>query len=75
MSDERATIVIIGAGFGGIEAAKELRRASVEVTSSTGRTIIALNRCYIRSQLRHSLQLTWPSQSGTYFASIRTRQC
>ena len=32
MSDERAKVVIIGAGFGGIEAAKELRRASVEVT-------------------------------------------
>ena len=32
MSDERAKVVIVGAGFGGIEAAKELRRASVEVT-------------------------------------------
>src|SRR6476660_467346 len=32
MSDERAKVVIIGAGFGGIEAAKELHRASVEVT-------------------------------------------
>src|SRR5690242_2130114 len=32
MSDERAKVVIIGAGFGGIEAAKELRRAPVEVT-------------------------------------------
>ena len=32
MSDERAKVVIIGAGFGGIEAAKELRRASVELT-------------------------------------------
>src|SRR5689334_21017923 len=32
MSDQRSKVVIIGAGFGGIEAAKELRRASVEVT-------------------------------------------
>jgi NADH:quinone reductase (non-electrogenic) len=32
MSDERAKVVIIGAGFGGIEAAKELRGASVELT-------------------------------------------
>jgi NADH dehydrogenase len=32
MSDERAKVVIIGAGFGGIEAAKALRGASVEVT-------------------------------------------
>jgi len=32
MSDERAKVVIIGAGFGGIEAAKALRRAPVEVT-------------------------------------------
>ena len=32
MSGEQAKIVIIGAGFGGIAAAKELRRASVEVT-------------------------------------------
>jgi NADH:quinone reductase (non-electrogenic) len=31
MSDERAKVVIIGAGFGGIEAAKALRRAPVEV--------------------------------------------
>jgi NADH dehydrogenase len=32
MSDGRAKVVIIGAGFGGIEAAKSLRRAPVEVT-------------------------------------------
>jgi NADH dehydrogenase len=32
MSDERTRIVIIGAGFGGIEAAKALRRLPVEVT-------------------------------------------
>src|SRR6266550_4937137 len=32
MSDGRAKVVIIGAGFGGIEAAKALRRAPVEVT-------------------------------------------
>jgi NADH:quinone reductase (non-electrogenic) len=32
MSDGRVKVVIIGAGFGGIEAAKELRRAPVEVT-------------------------------------------
>src|SRR5689334_777567 len=32
MSVERAKIVIIGAGFGGIQAAKALRRASVELT-------------------------------------------
>ena len=32
MSDERVKVVIIGAGFGGIEAAKALRRAPVELT-------------------------------------------
>ena len=32
MSDERVKVVIIGAGFGGIAAAKELRHASVELT-------------------------------------------
>ena len=32
MSDERASVVIIGVGFGGIEATKSLRRAPVEVT-------------------------------------------
>jgi NADH:ubiquinone reductase (H+-translocating) len=32
MSDARAKVVIIGAGFGGIEAAKVLRRTPVEVT-------------------------------------------
>jgi NADH dehydrogenase len=32
MPDGRAKIVIVGAGFGGIEAAKSLRRAPVEVT-------------------------------------------
>jgi NADH dehydrogenase FAD-containing subunit len=32
MSDERAKVVIIGAGFGGIEAAKALRRSPAEVT-------------------------------------------
>src|SRR3974377_799516 len=32
MSDERTRVVIIGAGFGGIEAAKALRRSPVEVT-------------------------------------------
>src|SRR5438067_1085641 len=32
MSDERTKVVIIGAGFGGIAAAKELRHASIEVT-------------------------------------------
>jgi len=32
MSDERPKVVIIGAGFGGIEAAKALRRAPVELT-------------------------------------------
>ena len=32
MSDERAKVVIIGAGFGGIEATKALRCAPVEVT-------------------------------------------
>ena len=32
MSDERVKVVIIGAGFGGIEAAKALRRAAVELT-------------------------------------------
>src|SRR6266702_7072139 len=32
MSDGRAKVVIVGAGFGGIEAAKSLLRAPVEVT-------------------------------------------
>jgi NADH:quinone reductase (non-electrogenic) len=32
MPDEWAKVVIVGAGFGGIEAAKSLRRAPVEVT-------------------------------------------
>src|SRR5262245_63124464 len=32
MTGERPQVVIIGAGFGGIEAAKALRRAPVEVT-------------------------------------------
>jgi NADH:ubiquinone reductase (H+-translocating) len=32
MQDREAKVVIIGAGFGGIEAAKSLRRAPVEVT-------------------------------------------
>src|SRR6266705_7098057 len=32
MSDGRAKVVIVGAGFGGIETAKSLRRAPVEVT-------------------------------------------
>src|SRR6516225_6320774 len=32
MSDERVKVVIIGAGFGGIETAKALRRAAVELT-------------------------------------------
>jgi len=32
MADERAKVVIIGAGFGGIEAAKALHRSPVEVT-------------------------------------------
>src|SRR5271169_3832604 len=31
MSDARSKIVIIGAGFGGLEAAKALRRAAAEV--------------------------------------------
>src|SRR5271169_2822091 len=31
MSDARSKIVIIGAGFGGLEAAKSLRRARVEI--------------------------------------------
>ena len=32
MSDGRAKVVIVGAGFGGMEAAKSLSRAPVEVT-------------------------------------------
>src|SRR5262252_1603888 len=32
MSDGRTKVVIIGAGFGGIEAAKTLKRAPVDVT-------------------------------------------
>jgi NADH:quinone reductase (non-electrogenic) len=32
MPDVRAKVVIVGAGFGGIEAAKSLRSAPVEVT-------------------------------------------
>ena len=32
MPDGRAKVVIVGAGFGGIEAAKSLRGAPVEVT-------------------------------------------
>ena len=32
MPQERAKVVIVGAGFGGIEAAKSLRRAPVEIT-------------------------------------------
>src|SRR5271166_4790746 len=32
MSDGRSKVIIIGAGFGGLEAAKSLRRAPVEVT-------------------------------------------
>ena len=32
MPDGRAKVIIVGAGFGGIEAAKSLRRAPVEVT-------------------------------------------
>jgi cation diffusion facilitator CzcD-associated flavoprotein CzcO len=37
MSDERAKVVIIGAGFGGIEAAKALRgRAAPDDTEIVG---------------------------------------
>ena len=32
MSRERPNVVIVGAGFGGIEAAKSLSRAAVDVT-------------------------------------------
>jgi NADH:ubiquinone reductase (H+-translocating) len=32
MSQQRASVVIVGAGFGGLEAAKALRRAAVDVT-------------------------------------------
>ena len=32
MADERPNVVIVGAGFGGLEAAKALARAPVDVT-------------------------------------------
>ena len=32
MSEKRKTVVIVGAGFGGLEAAKSLKRAPLDVT-------------------------------------------
>ncbi len=62
MSNGLPKFVIVGGGFGGIETAKELRRAPVEVTLVDRQNHHCFSRCYIRSRLRRSLRpmLAWP---------------
>ena len=44
MPDGRAKVVIVGAGFGGIEAVKSLLRAPVEITVIDRQNHIASSR-------------------------------
>jgi NADH dehydrogenase len=75
MPDGQAKVVIVGAGFGGIEAAKALSRAPVEVTVIDRQN----HHCFqpllyqVATAALSPADVAWPS--ATFCASRRTRQC
>ena len=66
----RPRVVIIGAGFGGLEAARSLRNCDVDITLIDRRNF-HLFHCYIKWPLRHYPRETSPGPPDQYFDTIR----
>ena len=71
----RHRVAIVGCGFGGLFAAKRLRRAPRSMSrSSTGRTITCSSRCSISSRRGFSPRATSRRRSATSSATNGTRR-
>ena len=75
MPDRRAKVVIVGGGFGGIEAAKSLRRAPVEVTVIDRQN----HHCFqpllyqVATAALSPADVAWPRSEYTILTEIRSR--
>ncbi len=65
-------VVVIGAGFAGLGAARELAGRPVEVTSSIHATITSSNRCCPRSPPPPSALRTSPTRCVGYSNPLAT---
>ena len=65
-------VVIVGGGFGGLFAAKFLRRAAVEVTLIDARTTTCSSRCSTSWRPASSPRARWRRRSATSCAATRT---
>ena len=72
---QRPQVLIVGAGFGGLEATKALARAEVDVTLVDANNHHCFSRSSIRSQRRRSRRRMWPSRSAPSCATSRTSAC
>jgi len=68
-------VVIIGGGFGGLYAAKALRRAPVEVTLIDRRNFHLSSRCCIRWRRAGCLQVILHRRCATFCEAARTQRC
>ena len=75
MPQERAKVVIVGAGFGGIEAAKSLRRAPVEITVLDRQNHHCFQPLLYQVATAALSPATWPGRSATFCAGRNTRRC
>ncbi len=59
-STKKPQVVIVGGGFGGLQAAKKLGISPLKSPSSTTTTFICFNRCYIKFRRAVSSRITTP---------------
>ena len=76
MSKQRPQVIIVGAGFGGLEAAKALRRAPVDIT------VLDRHNHHCFQPLLYQVATAalcrpprWPGRSATSCAASATSRC
>ena len=68
-------VVIVGAGFGGLTAARRLARHPLRLTLIDRRTITLFNRSYIRSPLPDCLREKLPRRFAGLFGGAKILKC
>ena len=73
--NKQAQIVVLGAGFGGLEFCKASIRRTRKSRWWTARTIICFNRCFTRWRRRGCPRRTSRSRSARFSRTSRTSRC
>ena len=75
MSKQRPQVVIVGAGFGGLEAAKALRRAPVDITVLDRQNHHCFQPLLYQVATAARRPPRWPGRSATSCAASATSRC